>query len=326
MQGIAFGAVSEPQRTPPTHLSTPKTVKGIYINLGIINSPRFWRLVEMVERTELNTLVIDIRSGGGPILLRDDQKSRELLTELHARNIYLIARLVAFKGGGGGWYDPASRKRWNDIARIARRAIELGFDEVNFDYVRFGAVNEPRSATPISERTAIIRTFFRFLRKEVAEKTGRPISVDIFGATFIWPQHTIGQRLEDAAESFDYVIPMPYPSHWGPGSFGLANPAYHPYQTVYRSLTQGWRKVENNPKRIASLRSWIQAFDLDSSRPMRRYKYTPWHIREQIRACYDVARPPAAIPTAKSGGAGCTGWILWNAANVYDESSFLKEK
>ncbi|MGK4000334.1 putative glycoside hydrolase [Sorangium sp. So ce1024] len=94
----------------------------------------------------------------------------------------------------------------------------------------------------------------------------------------------------------------------GYGSFGLGNPAHHPYETVHASLSAGWRRVAGLPGRIALLRSWIQAFDLDSSRPMRRYKYTPWHIREQIRAIED---------------AGCAGYAAWNPRSRYEEGAFV---
>lgn len=297
--------------TPITHIDTPKTVKALYVNLGTAENPnRMARIIGMVERTELNALVIDVRSGGGPLMFGSDTKAKAFLANLHTRNIYAIARIVVFKGGPAGWHDPASRQRWQQVADVSRRALAIGFDEINYDYIRYGSVNEPKSGTPISERVEVIRSFFEFLKREVRDKTGRPISADIFGVTFIQPQPSIGQRLEDAARNFDYVMPMPYPSHWGPGNFGLSNPAHYPYETVYRTLTAGWQKVANDPSRIAKLRTWIQAFDLDSSRPMRYYKYTPWHIQEQIRACYD---------------AGCVGWALWNAGNIYDESAFLKE-
>ncbi len=266
------------------------------------------RLSSLVQRTELNSLVIDVRSNGGALLLESDEATRARLEALRHAGIYLIARLVAFKGGPRGWYDPGSEERWREIAEISLRAFDAGFDEVNYDYVRYGAAREPRSPTPIHERTPTIRAFFEFLRAEVGDAASRPISADLFGITLLGPQDGIGQRLEDAVELFDYVMPMPYPSHWGPGSFGLANPAHHPYETLHASLSAGWRRVADLPGRIAQLRSWVQAFDLDSSRPMRRYKYTPWHIRQQIRAIDD---------------AGCAGYAAWNPRCDYEESAFL---
>lgn len=287
----------------------PTVTKAIYVNFAAgRNAERMNRLSSLVERTELNSLVIDVRSDGGALLLESDGATRVLMEALRHAGIYLIARLVAFKGGPRGWYDPGSEERWREIAEISLRAFDAGFDEVNYDYVRYGAAREPRSRTPIHERAPTIRAFFEFLRAEVGDAASRPISADLFGITLLGPQDGVGQRLEDAVELFDYVMPMPYPSHWGPGSFGLANPAHHPYETLYASLSAGWRRVADLPGRIALLRSWVQAFDLDSSRPMRRYKYTPWHIREQIRAIDD---------------AGCAGYAAWNPRSDYEESAFL---
>ncbi|WP_437568271.1 putative glycoside hydrolase [Sorangium sp. So ce542] len=287
----------------------PTVTKAIYVNFAAGRSAdRLNRLSSLVQRTELNSLVIDVRSDGGALLLDRDEATRARLGALREAGIYLIARLVAFKGGPRGWYDPGSEERWREIAEISLRAFEVGFDEVNYDYVRYGAAREPRSRTPVEERAPTIRAFFEFLRAEVGDAASRPISADLFGITLLGPQDGVGQRLEDAVELFDYVMPMPYPSHWGPGSFGLANPAHHPYETVHAPLSVGWHRVADLPGRTALLRSWVQAFDLDSSRPMRRYKYTPWHVREQIRAIED---------------AGCAGYAAWNARSEYEESAFL---
>lgn len=287
----------------------PTITKAIYVNFAAgRNVERLNRLSSLVQRTELNSLVIDIRSEGGALLFERDEVTRAQLGALRDAGIYLIARLVAFKGGPRGWHDPGSEPRWHEIAEISLRAYDVGFDEVNYDYVRYGAAREPRSRTPIEERVPTIRAFFEFLRAEVGNAASRPISADVFGFTLLGPQEGIGQRLEDAVELFDYVMPMPYPSHWGPGSFGFANPAHHPYEILYASLSAGWRRVAALPGRIALLRSWIQAFDLDSSRPMQRYEYTPWHIQEQIRANDD---------------AGCAGYAAWNPRSHYDESAFV---
>ncbi|KYF69610.1 putative glycoside hydrolase [Sorangium cellulosum] len=285
--------------------------KAVYVNFTAARSAdRMNRLSSLVQRTELNSLVIDVRSNGGALLHEDDETTRDQLGALRGAGIYLIARVVAFKGGPRGWYDPGSEARWREIAEISLRAFEAGFDEVNYDYVRYGAAREPRSRTPIQERAPTIRAFFEFLRAEVGDAASRPISADLFGITLLGPQDGVGQRLEDAVELFDYVMPMPYPSHWEPGSFGLANPAHHPYETLHASLSAGWRRVAELPGRMALLRSWIQAFDLDSSRPMRRYRYTPWHIQAQIRAIED---------------AGCAGYAAWNPRSDYDERAFVAE-
>ena len=290
------------------HLGAPEIVKAVYANHFVATQPdRLRRLTDLVEKTELNALFIDIRSNGGPILAKTDEETRRLLGSLHDRGIYLAARVVAFQGGPLGWYDPASEARWRRIAEASAEAVELGFDEINYDYVRYGAAREPRSPTPEAERAPIIRSFAEFLREEVGDRWGRPISADIFGFTLLGPQALIGQRLADFTELFDYVMPMPYPSHWGLGTFGIENPAHEPYRIVHAALSIGERSMAEHPARRARLRSWIQAFDLDSSQPKRFYRYTPWHVREQIRACDDVH---------------AAGWCAWNVRGNYDAAAF----
>ncbi len=294
------------------HLSTPETVKAIFITLPTaLNSKRMEEITDLTKRTEINSFIIDIRSNGRSILFRDDPETKNFLTKLHQKDIYLIARVTVFKAGWKSWHDPSDEQHWEKIAIASRHAISLGFDEINYDYVRYGAVNEPQSNTPLSERRNIINSFFQFLKREVRTRTGHPISLDIFGSTFISPQFSIGQILEDAVQNFDYIMPMPYPSHWRIGSFGLDNPAHHPYQTIFKSLTIGWNKVKDDPNCIAKLRPWIQAFHLDSSSPMKYYKYTHWHVYEQIRAAYD---------------SGSSGWALWNARNRYEEFKINQSK
>ncbi|APR87501.1 Putative glycoside hydrolase [Minicystis rosea] len=288
------------------HLPTPEILKAVYGNLFVATQPeRLRRLTDLVESTELNALFLDIRSNGSPILAKTDEETRIILESLHERGIYLAARLVSFQGGPRGWYDPASEARWRQIADASARAVELGFDEINYDYVRYGAAREPKSPTPEAERGPVIRSFAEFLREKVGDRLQRPISADIFGFTLLGPQALIGQRLADFTELFDYVMPMPYPSHWRPGTFGMKNPAHEPYQVLQHALSVGEKSMAEDQSRRARLRSWIQAFDLDSF--MRFYRYAPWHVREQIRACDDVH---------------AQGWCAWNAGGNYDAEAF----
>lgn len=285
------------------HLTTPEFVKGVYITIGDAISPKFQDRVDAYQKHGINTLVIDIRSSGSSLLVIPDAQTAALIQKLHEKHVYAIARIISFDGGRK-WYNPSSRERWQTIASVSVRAANLGFDEINYDYVRYGSVNEPQSATPVSERIGVIDEFFRFLRKEVADKANIPISCDVFGIVLLAPQKSIGQSAEIAAKNFDYVCPMPYPSHWRPGSFGLDNPAHHPYETVKKNLAP-WQRISVATGGKAKLRVWIQAFSLDSH--MHPYSYGAKQIQDQIRA-------------AKESGA--SGWILWNANCKYPESIF----
>ncbi len=285
------------------HIATPAVVKALYVTFYSFESPKkLQEVISNLEKNEFNSLVIDVRSDGSGLFDINNEKVKGILSGLHDKNIYLIGRIVAFKNGEKSWYDPASRERWDQIATTSKSAYDLGFDEINYDYVRYGGPTEAQSQTPIEQRRPTIQAFFEFLNKEVRQKYGFPISADIFGTTFINPEAGIGQSLEDAAQNFDYIMPMPYPSHWALGTFGIKHPGTEPYQTVFQALTAGWAKVKDDPKRIASLRSWIQAFNIESISPWKLMDYTPQDIDAQIRACTD---------------AGCTGWALWNGFSTY---------
>lgn len=291
-----------------THLPTPQIVKGLYLTFYSFESKK--KLNEVAgtaEQNKINSLVIDVKSDGSSLFDFNDYDIKATLAGLHEKGIYLIARVIAFKKSEMEWYDPASKERWQQLADISKKAIDLGFDEINFDYVRYGGPAEAQSQTPVEQRCPNIQAFFEFLNKEVRQKYGRPISADVFGITFINPEAGIGQRMEDAVRNFDYVMPMPYPSHWALGSFNISHPGNAPYQTVYQALTTGWAKVANDPSRIAQLRSWIQAFGIESITPWKLRTYTGQDIGDQIKACYDSS---------------CVGWAMWNGFSTYPDSYF----
>ncbi len=344
------------------HVRLPDFVKGIYVSAATAGaSKRFAQLVDLVDRTELNAMVIDVKDGNGAIAfapttaaLKPYAAAKPEIGELsaftkplHEKGIYLIARVFVFqdpwlvekrpelavKRQGGGvwrdrrgtpWLDPASREVWKYNAAIAREAYAGGFDEVQFDYIRFLSDGHMASAVypAYDGKTAkadVIRSFFAYMDAELREKSGIPISADLFGLT-MWAHDSdlnIGQKLDNAARHFDFVSPMVYPSHYPTGFEGFANPADHPYEVVHDNLVKGEKVFdalrqedlalrEKNPAlslKIAGVRPWLQDFDLGAD-------YTPDMVKAQMKASVD-------------GGAG--GWIFWNARNVYTESAFAPE-
>lgn len=284
------------------HIETPKEVRGLYVTLETFQEERLLNpIIDLCKRTSINTLVIDVRSNGTNAFVIRNERARQRIDKLHSMGLYLVARIIVF-WKPQGWFDPESQRRWNEIARASMLAINLGFDEINYDYIRYGGPHEPQSLTPIEQRTPVIRNFCQYLKKEVGDKSGRPISVDFFGVTFLKPEPGIGQRVEDFIENFDYVMPMSYPSHWSPGTFGVKDPGRAPYEMVYKSLAIGWKRVADDSKRKAQLRPWLQAFGVNAIFPLKLMPYTAEDVREQIRACYD---------------AGCAGWVLWNPSSEY---------
>ncbi|MFA6215349.1 MAG: putative glycoside hydrolase [Patescibacteria group bacterium] len=320
-------------------VSKPEKIesKGIYLTAYTAGSKsRRQELVDLIEKTELNSVVIDIKDYSGKIFfetaipLADEIKSEEVripdlaewLKELKQKGIYTIARIavfqdpylaekrpdIALKTAGGGiwhdfkglsWVDPTQKLVWDYNLDLAKAAAEIGFDEVNFDYIRFpsdGNIKQIVYANldnaTYEGKAKAMADFYQYVHQTLRFY---PIitSADLFGMV-LWRSDglNIGQRFEDAINNFDYICPMVYPSHYPAGFEKFANPAEHPYEVIYRSLIRVKDKFEASQTK---LRPWLQAFDLGT-------KYTPEMIRTQIRA---------------SDEAGGNGWFLWNASNRY---------
>ena len=341
--------------TEHRQVQTPEFVKGIYMTANTAGyKKRFNQLIDLVDRTEINALVIDIKDHNGRLAFTPASPElkpyaseniylgdlKEFTAPLKERGIYLIARQFVFQdpqfaeahpewavantwGGlwrdyrGIPWLDAASKDVWRYNVQIAREVFEGGFDEIQFDYIRFPSDGNIKAAefpvwdgtTPKSE---VMAGFFAYLDKELRVKNNIPISVDLFGLT-MW-QHdydlNIGQLLRDALPHFDFISPMVYPSHYPPGFNGYANPAEHPYEVVYENLVRGQAVYEQinqaaidqgvDPPPLATIRPWIQDFDLGAV-------YTPERVRAQFTATED---------------GGGSGWLIWNARNVYTEGAF----
>lgn len=344
---IAAAKSEEVQReaSRAAHLKTPEEVKAIYLTSATPSVSRFDDLIGLVERTELNAMVIDIKDSYGKVAYDSEVPLAKtvgiskgkikdlpaLIARLHEKNIYAIARIAVFQDpalsrarpdlslqdAGGGvwgdrkgvtWVDPAAKEVWAYNAALAKEAYKLGFDEINFDYIRFatdGAVSRIRY--PFYDvnmpKWQVMRNFFKYISGEMSAE-GIPTSVDLFGIV-LWREDdvNIGQRLVDALEYFDYVSPMLYPSHFPTGFEGWENPSVHPYEIYKRSIDRGMATTASTTGARAKLRPWIQDFDLGAD-------YNAGMVREEIRG---------------SEEAGGTGWMIWNARNVYTEGAFLKE-
>ncbi|HET6406707.1 MAG TPA: putative glycoside hydrolase, partial [Chthoniobacteraceae bacterium] len=198
------------------------------------------------------------------------------------------------------WLDPHQRGPWQYAADLAREAYELGFSEVQFDYVRFpDERNMIREATfPLANgrlRAQVIREQLGFLRNDL-KSTGMPVTIDVFGLTATdTTDMGIGQRWEMFVDQADVVLPMVYPSHYAPGTYKLGNPNANPYATIDHSIKDMKRrsaKVANAAKIIP----WYQDFTLGPPR------YGVEQVRAQMKAGYDN---------------GVYGWILWNPRSAY---------
>lgn len=328
-----------------THLPTPKPLKAIYLTSFVAgNKERRGELVRLVDETELNAVVIDIKDYTGriafpvedPLLVSYGASEaripdvKEFIEDLHRRGIYVIGRISVFQDlhfvsqrpdlavarerasstvwrdhKGLTWLDAGAREVWEYIGALARESYRLGFDELNFDYIRFPSDGDMTDVLyPVSGRRVkaeVLRSFFAYLSGALGA-TGAVLSADLFGMTTTNPDDlNIGQILEHALPYFDYVAPMVYPSHYPPNFLGIKNPAAEPYRVIRYSLDRAFLRSSTTPDKI---RPWLQDFHLGAA-------YTSEMIRSEMQAVYD---------------AGFSSWMLWNPANRYTRGALLPEE
>jgi hypothetical protein len=298
---------------------------------------------DFIESNELNSIVIDVKGDYGFIgwdsnvelaetIGAERKKGKnsitfdEFIAEAKKRGIYTIGRFVVFKdnplantkpelgarradgtvwidGEDLAWANPFREEVWDYNIALAKEMAEFGFDEINFDYIRFpsdgdvGAIVYEEENT-LETRTAAIRGFITRMRQEL-EPYGLFLSADVFGLT-IWVKPDsdmkIGQRVIDLAPQLDYLAPMVYPSTFIPGNLGYDNPSAEPYGIVYRSQKQAEERVPPYVK----VRPWLQG-----------YWYSLDEMKELKQAAID---------------SNATGWIVWNAAGNYDPDLFEPAK
>jgi len=328
----------------PLALLTPTKVKGIYLTgYTFASKKRRLELINLIKDTELNSVVIDFKDPAGKLMFKpileqlknwsvspvalDYHDYQNILADLQIAEIYTIARITTFqdptavkiysdlalKNNSGGvwsdykgvtWLDMTNPQVWQLVASEAKEAAMIGFDEVQFDYIRFpsdGNTNKIKYFNFVSgqKKYKTITQFFKYLKSELSDLT-IPLSIDLFGLTYqrrsdLDYDLNIGQRLADAAPYFDFISPMVYPSHYPSGFLGLASPAAHPYEIVSKALTEGNLILGNTTSSIASTRPWLQDFDLGAD-------YNASMVRAQIQAADENQ---------------ASGWLLWNARNVY---------
>ncbi len=336
-----------PTRVPEaTHIKTPEAVKSLYMTSLVAGSKKARaRVVELLDDTEANAVVIDIKDYTGNIAFKvsdpflqsvGSSKNtipdiREFIEELHKKNIYVIGRVAVFqdlhmakarpdlavKNASGTavwqdrkgitWIDAGSKEHWDYIIAVAKESYRAGFDEINFDYIRFPSDGVMTDVSyPFSqgrERKEVLHDFFRYIKTSL-DGTGIVTSADLFGMTTTNNDDLgIGQVLEYALENFDYVAPMVYPSHYPENFLGYKNPASHPYEVVHYSMKHAVEKAHNASTTPLKLRPWLQDFNYKAV-------YTADMVRAQIKATYDV---------------GLTSWMLWDPNNRFTREALNKE-
>jgi len=320
------------------HLSTPEPLKALYMTACVAAAP-VWResLKRLIQNTELNAVVVDIKDYSGNISFRQGANCyisdlKDFIDRLHASEIYVIGRVAVFQDPiytkiypelavksklGGIWkdhkglsfIDVGAKPYWDYILEISHEAYALGFDELNFDYVRYpsdGNMEDTEYSWTVgtSTKPEMLESFFSYLHQNLKD-TGIKMSVDIFGmTTTVTSDMGIGQVLEKTLPYFDYVSPMVYPSHYPSGWNGFSNPAEHPYEVIKIAMGSGREReitFNNGTSTPSKLRPWLQDFDLGAT-------YGSDKIQAQIEATYD---------------AGLSSWMLWAASNNYTEEALL---
>lgn len=353
--------VKESFKPQVKHMSTPKAVRAIYMTQCAAATPSFReRLTSLIESTELNSIIIDIKdytgtvafsregkeNGGGGCMVED---MKELVEYFHDRDIYVIGRVTVFQdpyranahpewavlraSDGAVWRDDkglsfidvSARPYWDWVVELTKDSYALGFDEINFDYIRFPSDGNLRDITfPHSgdrPKYRALEDFFEYLSSEL-EDVGVVTSADLFGMTATAQDDmNIGQILERALPYFDYIAPMVYPSHYPAGYNGYGNPNHNPYGVIYHALSSAVERAIATSTRFdvkgavqlptststPQVRYAKPAFDKDVIRPWLQDfdyggDYGPEEVRAQIQATYDV---------------GLDSWMLWDPANRY---------
>lgn len=306
-------------------------IHGLYMTGWTAGSDRFYELVTFMKETGLNAVVIDAQDDDGltswetqiPMALAlgaNEEKITDIdarVQYLKANGIYTIARIVVYAdpllgrkrpelsilGGdfvdtrGIRWPDPYSRAVWEYKADIAKEAASRGFDEIQFDYIRFPEhrVEGYNYHVPVGQRTQAIESFLRFAKAELASWDVF-VAADVFGLTTSVTEGDdmeIGQDYAGVAGAVDYILPMVYPSHYAPGTYGIADPNAQPGRIVYESLVAAQKRTWGMD--VRKHRPWIQDFTYGKH-------YTAADVEAQIRGLAQ---------------AGIYQWVLWDPNNRY---------
>jgi hypothetical protein len=321
-------------KSPPA----PDSVRAVYLSSdNIYNQKKIAELEKIISQTNANGIVIDFKDSNNP----DVNYLAALAKRFKNIGAYTIARIVVFqdsrfarlhpeiavKTSSGDfwhsgraswkryWLDPASLAAQDYNIEIAKRAIDAGFDEIQFDYIRFPTDGNMRDISfpffNIQKETkvGVLNAFFRKLRAELKSYAPNVIlSIDVFGEVFVYGvESSIGQELLSLADNFDVISPMAYPSHYMCGEFGLKDPTVNPYKVYFDTLTKGLAALRAAKKSVL-IRPWIQDFSIRSiynCGPL--VVYNKEKVRAQIEAAKDL---------------GINGFMLWNASNKFTVAIF----
>jgi len=309
----------------------PDEVRGIHVTMALASLDG--KLAEYLKLVSagMNTIELDVKDENGEVgfvtsavplarevgAARPYYRPREAARMIHAKGVYLIGRVVVFEDprlsagrpelaiknpdgsvwrnqAGLGWTNPYDKRVWDYNVSLAEVAARAGFDEIQFDYVRFPTDGDVESIVfPNKTSTPpgwVIAEFVHYASKRL-KPLGVRISTDVFGLSAT-RDLGIGQIPKRISKYVDAVYPMVYPSHFGPGEYGLEDPNGSPGPTVEWSLSDFRRELK---KSDAALIPWLQDFS-----------YGRTYGLADVRAQIDAARLM-----------GARGYLLWNPLGIY---------
>lgn len=331
----------------------PEFIKGIYVSGQKAGIEEYVSdLINLTDDTEINAMVIDLKNDNGEITYNIElplareigaetnyiKDIRGLISRLKEKDIYLIARIVSFKDpllakkrkefslqnkdgsafidkNGDKWVNPYNTQVWDYLVDIGITAAKLGFDEIQFDYIRFstdtGMINVTYGEDAVDKSRMDIITEFTKYACDKLKPLGVFVSADVYG-TIIDSKidaEIVGQDYKSMAKYLDYICPMIYPSHYREGSYGIEYPDKEPYNLIFTALGKSSNALEGlDATSTAVVRPWLQDF---TAVWMENHAiYGANEIRAQIQAVYD---------------AGYKEWLLWNGSNNYTQDGLLKK-
>ena len=326
-------------------VARPAVVQGIYVNAQAAgNADHLAHLLELADSSVLNTFVVDVKERGEvsyasrvPLVgqaaaARDHIPDLEaVLQALRDHGIYPIARIVAFRdpvlaearpdlairtADGGVWLDPENGRPWVDPYNpevwaynidLAGEALEAGFAEIQWDYVRFPDVSDSIRAEmvfPARDGRSTVEGIQGFITASRAALSDfdAPVTADVFGRVITSTDvAVIGQDWDQLVQVTDVILPMVYPALYWPGNFGLPDPNAEPYLTVRAAMDSAVARMDRLGDPRATVRPWLQAFTEGST------VYGAAEMLDQIRAVDD---------------AGLEEWLFWNPMSVYPDGGF----
>lgn len=373
-------------RAEVTHVPLPDAVKSIYMTACVAGTRPFRdEVVAVAEETEINAIVIDIKDYTGSLSFPPERESlqpawekaqcgatdmKEFIASLHDKGIYVIGRITVFQdplrsashpelavkraSDGGVWkdgkglsfIDVSAKDHWDYTIAVAEESYAIGFDELNFDYIRFPSDGNMKDIafehTGNKSKPEALELFFAYLHKELSNperyaasrhvNTGRDVAVpylsaDLFGMTTTNTDDlSIGQVLERALPYFDFIAPMVYPSHYPPGFLNFADPNDHVYEVIEYSMAAAVRRAQAPTtsvngfmhKRMGTSTPAVYEKPIYDAQKLRPWlqdfdyggDYGPAEVRAQIQATYDV---------------GLSSFMLWAPSNRYTQVALYGE-